>query len=278
MNLLEAIGHSVNTIFAQLVVALGAKNVVTTAHRMGIRSPLKAVCSITSARRRRLAPCEIWRGFMAPAVARLPGRSFQRLARLIAFSLIGNHFRMARQSDSWLAEQLGKPYRLVGLIGAAAILSAGALFGLAASVGLQEVWQKLVFPHWYWLPIAVAGLLVAYLGYTIAYREVVRAERGPELDVPSVAALVATGFGVFIQGGGFALDRAALERAGMSERQARERVLGLGTLEYAVLAPATVIASALLLAENGGSIDTSMTLSWLIGVPVGAVLALSALR
>ena len=108
---------------------------------------------------------------------------------------------MARQSDSWLAEQLGKPYRLVGLIGAAAILSAGALFGLAASVGLQEVWQKLVFPHWYWLPIAVAGLLVAYLGYTIAYREVVRAERGPELDVPSVAALVATGFGVFIQGG-----------------------------------------------------------------------------
>jgi penicillin-binding protein 1A len=47
MNLLEAIAHSVNTIFAQLVVAVGPENVVATAHRMGIRSPLKAVCSIT---------------------------------------------------------------------------------------------------------------------------------------------------------------------------------------------------------------------------------------
>ena len=92
--------------------------------------------------------------------------------------------------------------------------------GLAASVGLHDVWQKLVFPHWYWLTIAIAGEAFAYLGYTLAYREVVRAERGPELDVPSVAALVATGFGVFSQGGGFALDRAALQRAGMSERQA----------------------------------------------------------
>lgn len=183
-----------------------------------------------------------------------------------------------KSSDGWLASQLGKPYRAVALVAVAAILSAGALFGLAATVGLHEVWQKLVFPHWYWLPIAVAGEVFAYLGYTLAYREVVRAEHGPELDVPSVAALVATGFGVFIQGGGFALDRAALQRAGMSERQARERVLGLGTLEYAVLAPATVVASAFLLADKGGSIDTSMTLSWLIGVPVGAVIVLTALR
>jgi uncharacterized membrane protein YbhN (UPF0104 family) len=183
-----------------------------------------------------------------------------------------------KSSDGWLASQLGKPYRAVALVAVAALLSAGALFGLAATVGLHEVWQKLVFPHWYWLPIAVAGEVFAYLGYTLAYREVVRAERGPELDVPSVAALVATGFGVFIQGGGFALDRAALQRAGMSERQARERVLGLGTLEYAVLAPATVVASAFLLVDKGGSIDTSMTLSWLIGVPVGAVIALTALR
>jgi uncharacterized membrane protein YbhN (UPF0104 family) len=181
-------------------------------------------------------------------------------------------------SDGWLARQLGKPYRLVGLVAAAAILSAGALFGLAASVGLHQVWQKLVFPHWYWLPIAVAGELFAYVGYTIAYREVVRAERGPELDVPSVAALVATGFGVFIQGGGFALDRAALERAGMSERQARERVLGLGTLEYAVLAPATLVAAALLVAGKGDRIDPSITWSWVIGVPVGTALALLALR
>jgi penicillin-binding protein 1A len=47
MDLRDAIAHSVNTIFAQLVVAVGPENVVATAHRMGIRSPLKPVCSIT---------------------------------------------------------------------------------------------------------------------------------------------------------------------------------------------------------------------------------------
>jgi uncharacterized membrane protein YbhN (UPF0104 family) len=184
----------------------------------------------------------------------------------------------AEKSDSWLAKQLGRPYRLAALVVVAALLSAGALVGVAATVGFHEVWQKLVFPHWYWLPIALAGEVVAYLGYTLAYREVVRAERGPELDVPSVAALVATGFGAFIQGGGFALDRAALERAGMSERQARERVLGLGTLEYAVLAPATLAVAAYLIVTHRGSIDPSVTWSWVIGVPVGAALALTALR
>jgi penicillin-binding protein 1A len=47
MNLLDATANSVNTIFAQLVDVVGPSNVVTTAHRMGIRSELKSVCSIT---------------------------------------------------------------------------------------------------------------------------------------------------------------------------------------------------------------------------------------
>jgi uncharacterized membrane protein YbhN (UPF0104 family) len=182
------------------------------------------------------------------------------------------------ESDSWLARQLGRPYRVAALVAAAAILSVGALTGLAASVGFEQVWQRAIFPHWEWLPVAVAGQLVAYLGYIVAYREVTRAEQGPELDVPHVAALVATGFGVFIQGGGFALDRAALERAGLTEQEARERVLGLQALEYAVLAPATLVASVFLLAQKGGAIDPSMTVPWVIGVPVGTALALLALR
>src|SRR5439155_10484317 len=130
---------------------------------------------------------------------------------------------------------------------------------------------------WLWFPVAFAGEAVAYLGYTLAYRELTRAERGPELDVPSAAALVTTGFSVFVQGGGFAFDRAALERVGLSQRQARERVLGLGTLEYAVLAPTALVAAAFLLLL-GRPIDPSLTLSWVIGVPLGSALALLALR
>ncbi|HET8527882.1 MAG TPA: transglycosylase domain-containing protein [Gaiellaceae bacterium] len=47
MNLLDATAHSVNTIYAQLSDIVGPENVVTVAHRMGIRSALKPVCSIT---------------------------------------------------------------------------------------------------------------------------------------------------------------------------------------------------------------------------------------
>jgi membrane peptidoglycan carboxypeptidase len=47
MTLQQAIAHSVNTIFAQVVMRVGPRRVVAVAHRMGIRSPLKPVCSIT---------------------------------------------------------------------------------------------------------------------------------------------------------------------------------------------------------------------------------------
>jgi penicillin-binding protein 1A len=47
MSLMQAIAHSVNTIFAQLVVDVGPEQVAATAHAMGIQSTLLPVCSIT---------------------------------------------------------------------------------------------------------------------------------------------------------------------------------------------------------------------------------------
>jgi penicillin-binding protein 1A len=46
-TLTQATAHSVNTVFAQLVTAVGPEDVVDVAHRMGITSPLEPVCSIT---------------------------------------------------------------------------------------------------------------------------------------------------------------------------------------------------------------------------------------
>ena len=46
-TLKSATAHSVNTVFAQVVVELGPDTVVDMAHRLGIRSDLPAVCSIT---------------------------------------------------------------------------------------------------------------------------------------------------------------------------------------------------------------------------------------
>jgi penicillin-binding protein 1A len=47
MNLIDATAHSVNTIYAQVADAVGPRNIVDTAHRLGITSPLVPVCSIT---------------------------------------------------------------------------------------------------------------------------------------------------------------------------------------------------------------------------------------
>jgi uncharacterized membrane protein YbhN (UPF0104 family) len=163
------------------------------------------------------------------------------------------------------------------LVVVAAALAAGGLIGLAWVVGFHRFLVGLVHPHWLWLGVAVAGEVVAYAGYTAAYREVAGADDGAELEVPKAAALVAAGFGVFVHGGGFALDRAALRRAGLSEGEARRRVLSLGALEYVVLAPAALIAAAIVLVQHQ-SISSSLTLPWIIGVPVGAALALTALH
>jgi uncharacterized membrane protein YbhN (UPF0104 family) len=169
------------------------------------------------------------------------------------------------------------PRKLTLLVVVAACLSGAALIGLAWVVGPVKVLTGLVHPHWEWLVIAVAGEVVAYLGYIAAYREVARAEGGAELEVPKAAALVAAGFGVFVHGGGFALDREALRRAGLPKHEARRRVLGLGTLEYAVLAPVALVAAVFVLIQHQ-DVSASLTVPWIIGVPVGAAIVLPALR
>jgi uncharacterized membrane protein YbhN (UPF0104 family) len=165
-------------------------------------------------------------------------------------------------------DDLQQKHRLAGLILVAALLAAGASFGLAWVAGFGQIADRLHFPHWPWLAAAVGGQLVAYLGYILAYREVARAEGGAEMQLPHAAALVSTGFGVFVAAGGFSLDAQALERAGLSEQEARSRVLGLGVLEYVVLAPAAALAALGVLLSRA-DIDQGLTLPWLIGVPLG---------
>jgi uncharacterized membrane protein YbhN (UPF0104 family) len=77
--------------------------------------------------------------------------------------------------------------------------------------------------------------------------------------------------------GGFVVDRHALEDAGLPPREARIRVLGLGALEYAVLAPAAALAAVVLLARGSTHPSLGFTLPWAIAVPLGFVAAFAAL-
>ncbi len=174
-------------------------------------------------------------------------------------------------------DDLGHKHKLAGLIVVAAALALGASLGLAWTAGFPAIAKLLVFPHWPWLAAALAGETVAYLGYVVAYREVAQVEHGAELELPRAAALVATGFGVFVVAGGFSLDAEALRRAGLGEGAARARVLALGALEYAVLAPAACIAALLVLLDRQG-VDFGLTLPWLIAVPLGFLALLPGLQ
>lgn len=166
-------------------------------------------------------------------------------------------------------DNLYKTHRLAVVVAAAGVLTFGAFAGLSWWAGFVTVYHRLTHVHWWWALVALAAEAVSYLGYIVAYREVARAEDGTELDLSSTAAVVATGFGVFLSSGGFALDEAVLRSAGVPPREARARVLGLGALEYVVLAPAAMAAAIYIVVFHRPDIDSALTWPWIIGVPLG---------
>src|SRR4029077_16944746 len=124
---------------------------------------------------------------------------------------------------------------------------------------------------------ALAGAVAAHIGYTFAYREVAHVDRGVRLGTLRAAAIVAAGFGMFFPRGGFAVDIEALEDLGVPPEEARVRVLGLGSLEYAALAAGARICAIFRLIDHSDA-QRAATLSWTIGVPAGTALALIAVR
>ena len=163
------------------------------------------------------------------------------------------------------------------LVAFAGVLALGALVGISWAAGFDAVLHELRRVDPIWLPVAFGMEVAAYFGYVVAYRELARAEGGPRLGLGRAGAIVAAGFGVFVIRGGFVVDRQALEAAGLDPRQARVRVLGLGALEYAVLAPAAALAAMILLVRGSTHPSLGFTLPWLIAVPLGFIAAFAAL-
>lgn len=172
-------------------------------------------------------------------------------------------------------ERHAAQHALLVAIGGA--LALGAAVGIAWAAGFGNVLRELRHIDPIWLPVAFGMELAAYFGYVVAYREVARLEGGPRLGILRAGAMVAAGFGAFVIRGGFVVDRHALETAGLEPRQARVRVLGLGVLEYAVLAPAATLAAVILLARGATHPSLGFTLPWVIAVPLGFVAAFAAL-
>jgi uncharacterized membrane protein YbhN (UPF0104 family) len=170
--------------------------------------------------------------------------------------------------SSW--HWLGGKRHPILIVAVSAAIGAGTAILLGWLDGEAKVFHVLAHVNLAWFLVCAGAEAIAYLGYVLALHENARVDDGPRLGLRHTAHVVAAGFGAFFAAsaaGGFEVDYWALRRAGASRREALTRVLGLGTLEYAVLAPAALGSALALLAGSGKSIYPSLTLPWLLVIP-----------
>ena len=151
-----------------------------------------------------------------------------------------------------------------------------AVIALAAITGVS---LARIFDHISggWIVIVAAAETASVVPYTVAYRQlaVVHGQRPPKLSV--LISVVFAGFGPFLAGGGFNLDRKVLTSVYGDESTARVQVIGLIALEWAVLAPLVWLAALILLIQ-GARIQGSLPVYWVIGVPLGFIAVLWATK
>jgi uncharacterized membrane protein YbhN (UPF0104 family) len=150
-----------------------------------------------------------------------------------------------------------------------AVLALGAIAGLADIAGAERIDRAARHLHPAWLVLCLGGQLVSYAGYVLAVRDTAKVDQGPKLSFGDSIRAVIGGFGVFAAtrtSGGFAVDYWALRTAGEDREGAVARVLALGALEYAILAPAALCAAIAILVD-GEDISLGLTLPWLAVIP-----------
>jgi uncharacterized membrane protein YbhN (UPF0104 family) len=157
----------------------------------------------------------------------------------------------------------------------ATVLAIGGALLIAWITGADEVGRVFEQVHPGWIALIAGAELLTYPAYTIAYRSVAQVHGHAALELPLVGRVVAAGFGPFSVGGGFGLDKRALHALHEDERSARVRVLGLGVLEWALLAP-TVCVIAIVFLIQGADILPSLLWPWALAVPIGLGFALWA--
>ena len=166
-------------------------------------------------------------------------------------------------------------YNIV-LFAAATAVAAAAAIGLADLAGYEQLVRVVAKLNPLWVPLCFGGQVLSYLGYVLAVLDMARVEGGPRLSFSLSTRTVLAGFGVFAAthaSGGFAVDYWTFRRSGLKRPDAIARVLGLGALEYAVLAPAALISAIVLLFGRGDHVQDAMTYPWLLVIP-GVLVAL----
>jgi uncharacterized membrane protein YbhN (UPF0104 family) len=157
----------------------------------------------------------------------------------------------------------------------ATVIAAGGVLLIAYATGADEVGRAFETVQPAWIALIAGAELIAYPAYMLAYRSVAQVHGHARLELPLVGRVVAAGFGPFALAGGFGIDKEMLHALHEDERSARVRVLGLGILEWALLAPTVCVISIVFLIQ-GANILPSLLWPWALAVPLGFGFALWA--
>jgi arginine exporter protein ArgO len=145
---------------------------------------------------------------------------------------------------------------------------------LSAIGGWQSTSDRLHHLDWSFLPVVLGAHVVAYVGYFVAHHQVLNRRTPRHVSWKASAQVLIIGFGAWLIGGGFEVDRRALRNAGLADDDASSSAIVLSALELAVLAPAAWICAVRLLGTAG--VSHTVTIPWAFGVPIGFALTLAA--
>lgn len=175
---------------------------------------------------------------------------------------------LRRARERWLALSPGT--RTAVLLAGAAVLALGIGAGVGRVAEYGRVLDALREADLGWLPVCLAGEVLAYAGYILAFREAARVAGGPPLSLGLTTHVIFVSFGAFAvasAAGGLATDYWALREAGVGTHEGVRRVLGLNTLLYAVFAAGAWIAALALILGAGEGAPLAMTIPWLVLMP-----------
>jgi uncharacterized membrane protein YbhN (UPF0104 family) len=157
----------------------------------------------------------------------------------------------------------------------ATTIAAVAVIVIAHATGADAIGRAFNDVDPAWIAGVAAAEILTYPAYLLAFRTVAALHGHAPLSLPILSRIVVAGFGPFALGGGFAVDRRMLEAIHADERSASVQVMALGTLEWAVLAPAACVTAIVLLVQRA-DIMPSLLWPWALAVPPCSILAVWA--
>lgn len=160
----------------------------------------------------------------------------------------------------------------VGVV-AAALVGIGVVLLIAKAAGFGHVRDAVAAANSKWFVACFLAECASFAAYAVVVRNALRVDGGPETSLGlsahvTFASLGATRLVAAAGAGGIAVTYWCFRRARLSAHDAFVRVLGLNTLVYLVFGLGAWVAALLVAVGGIGRTPPSLTLPWLVVIPI----------